>query len=161
MAETVYAFSATKALGGTQPLRDYEGRVLLIVNTASQCGFTPQFEGLQQLFDEFKGEGLTVLGFPCDQFMNQEFGDIQETLDFCQVNYGVTFPMFAKVDVKGPDADPLFQFLTAQKKGILGGAIKWNFTKFLIGRDGCPVERYAPQTKPEKIREDIIKLIRE
>ncbi|MET3576810.1 glutathione peroxidase [Bhargavaea ullalensis] len=161
MAETIYGFSAKKAQGGEQPLSDFEGKVVLIVNTASKCGFTPQFEGLQSLYEEFKDDGFTVLGFPCDQFMNQEFGDIQETLEFCQVNYGVSFPMFAKIDVKGAEADPLFKFLTTEKKGILGGEIKWNFTKFLIGRDGRPLERYAPQTKPEKIKSDVMKLIRE
>ncbi|WP_040224415.1 glutathione peroxidase [Bhargavaea cecembensis] len=161
MTDTIYEFSATKALGGEQSLEDFNGQVVLIVNTASKCGFTPQFEGLQKLYEEFKDDGFTVLGFPSDQFMNQEFGDIQETLDFCKVNYGVSFPMFAKVDVKGPDAVPLFKFLTTEKKGLLGGEIKWNFTKFLVGRDGRPVERYAPQTKPEKIREDIRKQLKE
>ncbi|MBR2568514.1 MAG: glutathione peroxidase [Paenibacillus sp.] len=149
-----------KTSGGTgQSLRDYEGKVILVVNTASKCGFTPQFKELQELHEKFKDQGLVVLGFPCDQFANQEFEHLDETLQFCQVNYGVTFPMFAKVDVKGEQASPLFKLLTEEKKGLLGSEVKWNFTKFLINRQGEVVDRYAPQTAPSKIAKDIEKLL--
>lgn len=149
-----------KTSGGTgQSLRDYEGKVVLVVNTASKCGFTPQFKELQELHEKFKDQGLVVLGFPCDQFANQEFEHLDETLQFCQVNYGVTFPMFAKVDVKGEQASPLFKLLTEEKKGLLGSEVKWNFTKFLINRQGEVVDRYAPQTAPSKIAKDIEKLL--
>ncbi|MFC7365113.1 MULTISPECIES: glutathione peroxidase [Bhargavaea] len=155
MAATIYDFEAEKPDGTKQALSDYEGQVVLVVNTASKCGFTNQFEGLQELYQEYRDDGFTILGFPSDQFMNQEFDNIDETMEFCRRNYGVSFPMFAKVDVKGKNADPLFQYLTNETKGLLGGEVKWNFTKFLIGRDGRPIERYAPQTKPEKIRNDL------
>ncbi|WP_066391203.1 glutathione peroxidase [Neobacillus mesonae] len=156
---TVYDFSVKTPDGAKKDLRDYEGKVLVIVNTASKCGFTPQFKGLQQLYEQYKEQGLMVLGFPCAQFNNQEFENIKETTEFCQVNYGVTFPMFAKIDVNGRDADPLFKFLTEQKKGILSSKIKWNFTKFLIDRNGQVAERYAPTTDPKKIEADVLKLL--
>ncbi|WP_268625653.1 glutathione peroxidase [Paenibacillus alvei] len=157
---TVYDYSVKKPNGEVTSLDSYEGHVILIVNTASKCGFTPQFTELQQLYDQYKDKGLVVLGFPCDQFGNQEFGDMKETMEFCQLNYGVNFPMFAKVDVKGDNAEPLFQHLVNEKKGLLGSTdIKWNFTKFLIDRKGIVVKRYAPQTSPSKLKEDIEALL--
>lgn len=153
---SVYDFEAKKTNGTTQSLRDYEGKPLLIVNTASKCGLAPQFKGLQELHEKFNNKGFEVLGFPCDQFNNQEYDDINETTQFCQINYGVTFPMYAKIDVNGEHADPLFQYLTSQQKGLLSSKIKWNFTKFLINKKGQVVERYAPTTAPEKIEKDII-----
>lgn len=156
---SVYDFEVKKPNGEMLSLKEYEGKPLVIVNTASKCGFTPQFGGLQSLYDEYKEDGLVVLGFPCDQFNNQEFDDIDETTEFCQVNYGVTFPMMAKVDVKGDAADPLFNHLTSEQKGLLSKKVKWNFTKFLVDRDGKVVERYAPQTAPEKLAEDVKKLL--
>lgn len=156
---TVYDFNVKKPDGNIQPLKEYEGKPLVIVNTASKCGFTPQFGGLQSLYEQYKDDGLMVLGFPCDQFNNQEYDDINETTEFCQVNYGVTFPMFAKVNVNGEDADPLFVHLTTEKKGLLSQKIKWNFTKFLVDGNGKVIERYAPQTSPEKIEEDVKKLL--
>ncbi|WCR30113.1 glutathione peroxidase [Paenibacillus thiaminolyticus] len=157
---TVYDFTVKKPNGELTSLRDYEGQLLLIVNTASKCGFTPQFKELQALYDEFKDRGFAVLGFPCAQFGNQEFEKTEETMEFCQVNYGVTFPMFAKVDVKGPEAEPLFAHLTHEKKGLLGSTeIKWNFTKFLVGKDGRVVDRYAPQTNPAKLEDEIAALL--
>ncbi len=156
---SIYDFEVKKANGEMLSLKEYEGKPLLIVNTASKCGFTPQFGGLQELYEEYKDQGLTVLGFPCDQFNDQEFDSIDETTEFCQVNYGVTFPIFAKVDVNGDHADPLFTHLTSEKKGMLSKKVKWNFTKFLVDRDGKVVDRYAPQTAPEKLAEDVEKLL--
>ncbi|MGZ9583954.1 glutathione peroxidase [Paenibacillus marinisediminis] len=157
---SLYELHVKQPSGNMLPMSDYEGKVLLIVNTASKCGFTPQFEELQALYEQYKEQGLVVLGFPCSQFNDQEFSDMQETLDFCQMNYGVTFPMFAKVDVKGAQASPLFRHLTSEKKGLFGSEdIKWNFTKFLIDRSGQVVNRYAPQTKPSKIAKDIEELL--
>lgn len=156
---SVYDFDVKKPNGETLSLKEYEGKPLLIVNTASKCGFTPQFGGLQSLYDEYKEDGLVVLGFPCDQFNKQEFDDIDETTEFCQVNYGVTFPMMAKIDVNGDSADPLFDHLTSEQKGMLSKKIKWNFTKFLVDRNGNVVERYAPQTAPEKLAEDVKKVL--
>ena len=154
--QTVYDFEVKKPNGTTQSLRDYEGKPLLIVNTASKCGLAPQFKGLQELYEKFNNQGFEVLGFPSDQFNNQEYDDINKTTEFCQVNYGVTFPMYAKIDVNGNHADPLFQYLTTEQKGILSKKIKWNFTKFLINKKGQVVERYAPTTTPEKIEKDIM-----
>jgi len=161
MVTTVYDFTVTKPNGVKQSLRDYEGKVLLIVNTASKCGLTPQFEGLQKLYEKYREQGLEILGFPCDQFNKQEFDSIEETMQFCQVNYGVTFPMFAKINVNGKHADPLFVFLKKQQKGILTEDIKWNFTKFLVDRRGQVIDRFAPTTEPEKIEANIIKLLNE
>jgi glutathione peroxidase len=152
---SVYDFEVKKPNGDIISLKEYEGKPLVIVNTASKCGFTPQFGGLQSLYEKYKEEGLIILGFPCDQFNNQEFDDIEKTTEFCQVNYGVTFPMFAKIDVNGDDADPLFNYLTTEKKGILSKKIKWNFTKFLVNKSGQVVERYAPATDPKKMEEDL------
>jgi glutathione peroxidase len=156
--KTVYDFTVKMTNGQQKSLRDYEGKPLIIVNTASKCGLTPQFEGLQELYNKYKEQGLEILGFPCDQFNNQEFENIEETTEFCQLNYGVTFPIFAKIDVNGEKADPLFTFLKEQKKGVLLKNIKWNFTKFLIDSQGQVVERYAPTTEPSKIEEDVLKL---
>jgi glutathione peroxidase len=157
---SVYDYSARRLDGQDEKLSDFRGRVLLIVNTASACGFTPQYAGLEALYKTLEPEGLTILGFPCNQFGGQEPGSEVEIGAFCQKNYGVTFPMFSKVDVKGPHAHQLFQYLTQAKPGILGTeAIKWNFTKFLIDRDGEPVARYAPQTKPEELEAPIRKLL--
>lgn len=156
---TVYDFQVKKPNGSEISLKEYEGKTLIIVNTASKCGLTPQFQGLQELYDKYKAQGLEILGFPCDQFANQEFANIEETTEFCKVNYGVTFPIFAKVNVNGDNADPLFVFLKEQKKGVLSKNIKWNFTKFLIDKNGQVVERYAPTTEPEKIEEDLLKCL--
>ncbi|WML60660.1 glutathione peroxidase [Neobacillus sp. PS2-9] len=157
--KTVYNFTVKKTNGENKSLKDYEGKPLVIVNTASKCGLTPQFTGLQELYDKYKDDGLEILGFPCDQFNNQEFANIEETTQFCQLNYGVTFPIFAKIDVNGVNADPLFKYLKDQKKGLLGGMIKWNFTKFLIDSNGQVIERYAPTTTPDKIEADVVKLL--
>lgn len=157
---TVYDFTAQALDGQEIALSDFRGRVLLIVNTASRCGFTPQYEGLEALYRELGPRGFVVLGFPCNQFGAQEPGNADEIGSFCTVNYGVTFPMFAKIDVNGPNAHPLYAFLTKAKRGILGtGAIKWNFTKFLIDREGRPVKRYAPSVKPEDLKSDILALL--
>ncbi|MED4228034.1 glutathione peroxidase [Neobacillus cucumis] len=155
---TVYDFTVKMPNGDMKSLKEYEGKPLVIVNTASKCGFTPQFKGLQELYKNYQDQGLVVLGFPCDQFNNQEFANIDETTQFCQVNYGVTFPMFAKIDVNGENADPLFTFLKEQKKGLLLKNIKWNFTKFLVDANGQVVERYAPTVDPLKMELDIKKL---
>jgi glutathione peroxidase len=157
---SIYPYTANTLAGEDVPLETWRGRVLLVVNTASKCGFTPQYAGLQKLYEKLEPLGLTVLGFPCNQFGGQEPGSAAEIGAFCQTNYGVTFPMFAKVDVNGADAHPLFRYLTRDKPGILGTeAIKWNFTKFLIGRDGVPVARYAPRTRPEELETPIRKLL--
>lgn len=156
MPASVYDFEAETITGKSVKLKSYEGRVLLIVNTASKCGFTPQFEGLEQLWKDYEGQGLTVLGFPCNQFGSQDPGANDEIASFCQLNYGVSFPMMAKVDVNGGEAHPLYQWLKSEKKGLLGTeGIKWNFTKFLVGRDGQVIDRYAPTDTPEKLRKDI------
>ncbi|MGG3798839.1 glutathione peroxidase [Metabacillus fastidiosus] len=157
--DNIYNFDVKMTNGEMKSLKDYEDKILLIVNTASKCGLTPQFKGLQELYDTYKEKGLEILGFPCSQFNNQEFSNIEETTEFCQLNYGVTFPILAKIDVNGDNADPLFKFLKEKKKGTLSKSIKWNFTKFLVDRNGEVIERYAPTTSPEKIEEDIIKLI--
>ncbi len=148
-------FTAHTLTGDELPLGEYAGQVVLVVNTASQCGFTPQYEGLEQLWQTYRDQGLTVIGFPCNQFGNQEPGSADEIGAFCQKNYGVTFPMFEKVDVNGPDAHPLFEWLRAEKGGLLGTKIKWNFTKFLVGRDGQVIKRFSPTTKPESLTPDI------
>ncbi|RYF24403.1 MAG: glutathione peroxidase [Comamonadaceae bacterium] len=156
MTASVYDFEALQMNGQPVSLRQYEGRVLLIVNTASACGFTPQFAGLQALHQQYGGRGLVVLGFPSNQFGKQDPGSNDEIASFCQLNYGVDFPMMAKVDVNGADATPLYRWLTAQAPGLLGTkAIKWNFTKFLVGRDGQVIRRYAPLDKPASLAKDI------
>lgn len=153
---TAFDFSATTIDGKPRKLADYRGKVLLVVNTASRCGFTPQYQGLEKLYQQFKDRGLVVLGFPSNQFGAQEPGSEAEIAEFCELNFGVSFPLFAKIDVNGGEAHPLYQWMTSQKKGFLGTeGIKWNFTKFLIGRDGKVIDRYAPTTKPEDIAKDI------
>ncbi|HXE21683.1 MAG TPA: glutathione peroxidase, partial [Rhodoferax sp.] len=147
---TIYDFEALQMDGQRVPLKNFSGKALLIVNTASACGFTPQFAGLEQLHETYAGQGLVVLGFPCNQFGSQDPGSNEEIASFCQVNYGVSFPMMAKIDVNGTKADPLYQWLTAEAPGLLGlKAIKWNFTKFLIGKDGHVIKRYAPTDTPK------------
>ena len=153
---TVNDFEARTLAGKPVALRDYQGKVLLIVNTASKCGFTPQYQGLEDLFRKYHERGLVVLGFPCNQFLSQEPGGADEIGAFCERNYGVSFPMMAKVDVNGSKAEPLYQWLTAEAPGLLGiKAIKWNFTKFLVGKDGRVIRRYAPQDAPAKLEKDI------
>ena len=155
----IYQFEAELLEGETKALADYKGKVMLIVNTASKCGFTPQFTGLEKLYQQYKDQGFLVLGFPCNQFGGQDPGSNEQIGVFCQKNYGVDFPMFAKVDVKGSEAHALFRYLTNNSKGVLGNGIKWNFTKFLIGKDGTVLHRYAPTTKPEALQEDIEKAL--
>jgi len=158
--QSIYDFRATDIRGGEHSLDEFRGKVLLIVNTASKCGFTPQFEGLQSLYADLKDRGLDVLGFPCNQFRNQDPADDTAISEFCSLNYGVDFPMFAKIDVNGPNAHPLFEYLKHNAKGLLGSeAVKWNFTKFLVNRDGEVVRRYPPTTKPSAIRADIEALL--
>jgi glutathione peroxidase len=156
---TLADFHATTLDGKDKDLGAYVGDVVLVVNTASKCGLTPQYEGLQRLYDDYADRGLTILGFPCDQFGHQEPGTEDEIGAFCQQNYGVTFPMFAKIEVNGSGTHPLYVWLKDEKRGLLGGAIKWNFTKFLLGRDGTVLERYSPQTDPADLTEDIEKAL--
>ena len=153
----IYAFQATTIKGEKVALEEYRGRVLLIVNTASKCGFTPQFDGLEKLYEKYRERGFAVLGFPCNQFAQQDPGENAEIELFCQRNYGVSFPMFAKIEVNGPATHPLFSHLKRAAPGIFGSEkIKWNFTKFLINRNGDVVARFAPATKPEKIERAIV-----
>ena len=157
---SVYDYSARRLDGTEESLSIYRGQVLLIVNTASQCGFTPQYAGLEGLYEKLHEQGLTVLGFPCNQFGAQEPGSEAEIGAFCQKNYGVSFPMFAKIDVNGPGAHPLWKYLKEAKPGVLGTEnIKWNFTKFLVGRDGKVFKRYAPQVEPKDLGKDIEQLL--
>jgi glutathione peroxidase len=153
--QSIYDFEAVSIDGKPAHLSTQRGKVLLIVNTASACGFTPQFAGLEALWQRYKDQGLAVVGFPTNQFGQQDPGSNAEIADFCQRNYGVSFPMFDKIDVNGENAHPLYQWLRTEKGGILGDAIKWNFTKFLVGRDGQVIKRYAPQEEPEKLAKDI------
>lgn len=164
--QNVYEFSADLADGHEISLAQYAGKVLLIVNTASKCGFTPQYAGLESLYQQYKGRGLIVLGFPCNQFGQQEPGTEAEISRFCELNYGVSFPIFAKIDVNGQNAHPLFRYLRKKQPGILGslgisalGSIKWNFTKFLVDRQGEAVERFAPSTAPAELAADIERLL--
>ena len=160
MTKNIYEFTCLDSTGQKIDLSSYKGKALLIVNTASQCGFTPQLEGLEKLQQTYSSEEFSVLAFPCNQFGGQEPGSNEEIMEFCKLNYENTFPIFSKIDVNGDAADPLFDFLTNEKKGLLGTEkIKWNFTKFLINKEGEPVARYAPSTTPEKIQSDIDKLI--
>ncbi len=157
---TLSDFTANTLTGQEQDLAAYAGKVVLVVNTASKCGFTPQFEGLETLYEKYTSEGLVVLGFPCNQFASQDPGTNDEIGEFCTKNYGVSFPMFEKIDVNGDDAHPLYKWLKTEKGGVLGEGIKWNFTKFLIGRDGHVIKRYGSSTKPEKIAGDIEKALK-
>mgnify|MGYP000163830889 CR=1 FL=1 len=156
----ILGFEARAISGAPIRFADFAGKVVLVVNTASRCGFTPQYAGLQKLHESYAPRGLVVIGFPCNQFGAQEPGTESEIQEFCQLNYGVKFPMFGKIDVNGKDAHPLFKFLTSEKPGILGTEmIKWNFTKFLVDKEGNPVKRYGSNTKPEEIAPDIEKLL--
>ena len=155
----VYDFTATSLVGEDIPLKRYEGQVLLIVNTASKCGFTPQYEGLEALHRELSPRGFNVLGFPCNQFGGQEPGDARQISQFCESNYAITFPMFAKIDVNGSHAHPLYDYLKREKSGLLGSSIKWNFTKFLVDRAGKVVGRYAPTVRPENLTKEIEALL--
>jgi len=159
MNAPIYGFAPPDRSGSPKSLEDYRGQVLLIVNTASKCGFTPQFAGLEQLFEAYKDRGFIVLGFPCNQFGSQDPGNNDEITEFCQLNYGVSFPMFGKIEVNGSSAEPLFDHLKSAAPGTLGNRIKWNFTKFLVNRGGEVVKRYAPTTKPEAIKADIEALL--
>jgi glutathione peroxidase len=156
---SIHDFTVKTASGTDISLRDYEGDVVLIVNTASKCGFTPQFEGLEALYQTYRDKGFTVIGFPCNQFKNQDPGTNDEIQEFCQVNFGVTFPLMAKIDVNGANEDPLYTFLKKEKGGLVGDAIKWNFTKFLIDRSGNVVKRYDPTKPPESMAPDIETLL--
>ncbi|WP_297439328.1 glutathione peroxidase [uncultured Clostridium sp.] len=155
-----YEFSAKDINGKEVNMSDYKGKVVLVVNTASKCGLTPQFKELEELYQEYKEQGLEILGFPCNQFAGQEPGTGEEAQSFCMLNYGVTFRMFDKIDVNGSDAHPLYKYLRAQKKGVLGSKIKWNFSKFLIDSQGNVIERFAPIVKPLKLKGDIEKLLK-
>jgi len=154
---TIYDFSAFRNDGKEQSLSDFRGKVILIVNVASHCGFTPQYEGLETLYRKYSSKGFEILAFPCDQFANQEPGTDEEIKSFCELNYGVSFPLFKKIEVNGENAHPLYVFLKQQAPGFLNEAIKWNFTKFLVDREGKVVDRFAPATKPVKLTEDIEK----
>lgn len=158
---SVYDFSAILNNGKEKKLNAYKGMVLLIVNTASKCGFTPQYEGLQKLYAKYREQGFELLAFPCDQFGHQEPGSDSEIKSFCEINYGTEFPLFSKIDVNGSSEHPLYKFLKSEKGGLIGDAIKWNFTKFLVDKNGNVVERYAPTTPPERIGGDIEKLLAE
>jgi glutathione peroxidase len=155
----IHDFTVATATGEEKSLADYKGKVLVIVNVASKCGLTPQYKGLQALYDKYKEQGLEIIGFPCNQFLGQEPGSNEEIQEFCQMNYGVSFPVFAKIDVNGANAHPLYKYLTKETSGLLGSAIKWNFTKFLIDREGNIVKRYAPKTEPEEMTEKIEELL--
>ena len=156
---SIYDFNVKAQDGSEVALSDYKGKVLLIVNTATGCGFTPQYEGLQDLYEKYHDRGLEILDFPCNQFGNQAPGSDEEITDFCQSRYGVTFPQFKKIEVNGENEEPLYTFLKSQKKGIMGDRIKWNFTKFLVDRNGNVVERFASAVTPEKIDQKIAALL--
>ena len=155
-----YDFKARKMNGQEVRMDNYQGKVVLVVNTASKCGLTPQFQGLEELYQEYKNQGLEILGFPCNQFANQDKGSNEEIQEFCQLNYGVTFTMFEKIEVNGENAHPLYKFLRKEAKGLFGNKIKWNFTKFLIDSQGNIIKRYAPTVKPQQIKTDIEKLLK-
>jgi glutathione peroxidase len=160
MSNSVYDFTCHTTGGAEKPLSDYQGKVLLVVNTASKCGFTPQFAGLEEMYEKYQGKGLEILGFPCNQFGKQDPGSNDEITEFCQLNYGVSFPMFGKIEVNGGGTDPLFKHLKKEAPGALGTQrIKWNFTKFLIDGEGKVVKRYAPTVKPKDIEKDVSKLL--
>ncbi|PEK99887.1 glutathione peroxidase [Bacillus sp. AFS017336] len=157
----VYDFQVKDSKGETVALSDYKDQVIIVVNTASACGYTPQYKDLQALYEEYKEQGLVILGFPCNQFMNQEPGSNEEIQSFCELNYGVSFPVFGKIDVNGDKADPLFKYLSSEAPGIMGlKSIKWNFTKFIIDKNGEVIERFAPQTNPQELRPTIEKLLK-
>ena len=157
---TIYDFAALTNRGVEKSFADYRGKVLLIVNTASKCGFTPQYKELEALYQKYKDAGLVVIGFPCDQFAHQEPGTDTEIEQFCQINFGVTFPLMKKIEVNGENEHPLYTFLKAQAGDCFGRNIKWNFTKFLVSRDGSVIKRYAPATQPMKIEKDIVEMLK-
>ena len=156
---SIYGYSVKAQDGSEVSLADYQGKILLIVNTATGCGFTPQYEGLQDLYEKYQAQGLEILDFPCNQFGHQAPGSDEEITDFCQSRYGVTFRQFKKIEVNGAGEEPLYTFLKSQKKGVMGDNIKWNFTKFLVDREGNVVARFAPTVTPEKIEEQIKELL--
>ena len=159
--QSLYDLSFTDIKGNEVSLDAYRGKPVLIVNTASKCGFTPQYDGLQKIYEELGSEGLVVLGFPCDQFAHQEPGDDTQIEEFCSINYGVNFPLSIKVDVNGSKTHPVFKFLKKNAGGMLGSAVKWNFTKFLVSPDGTTVQRFAPTTKPQDLKPEVLKLLHE
>lgn len=160
MSQSIYDFSVKTMKGEDASLKDFEGKVLLIVNTASKCGLTPQFKALEAMFEKYKDQGFVILGFPCNQFAGQDPGSDSEILDFCQTNYGVSFPMYSKIDVNGDNTDPLFAYLKEEAPGLLGSkGIKWNFTKFLVNKEGKVVKRFAPKDDPESAIKDIEALL--
>ena len=155
---SIYDFEVKSINGKATSLKEYEGKLLIIVNVASKCGFTPQYEGLEKLYQKYREKGLVILGFPCNQFGGQEPGDENEIMNFCKLNYGVSFPVFEKIEVNGPNTHPLYEFLKSEEKGLFGTeAIKWNFTKFLVSQEGKVLKRYAPQTTPESMEKEIAK----
>lgn len=157
---TFYDFEAKKLNGETISMKEYQGKTILVVNTASKCGFTPQYEGLEKLFQKYKKQGLVILGFPCNQFGGQEPGSSHDIKEFCEINYGVTFPLFEKIEVNGKNTHPIFKFLKSKLSGgLFGSGIKWNFTKFVINNNGVPVKRFSPTTKPEKMEKTIQQLL--
>ena len=156
---TIYDFKALDNKGKELDFAQFEGKVLMIVNTASKCGFTPQYDGLEALNKKYKDQGLVIIGFPCDQFGHQEPGTNEEIAEFCRLNHGVTFQLMSKIEVNGKNAHPIYEYLKGAAKGTFGNAIKWNFTKFLISRDGQTVKRYAPTVKPEDMEKDIVELL--
>ena len=158
---SIYDFKAIRNNGSELDFADFKGKVIMVVNTASKCGFTPQYKGLEALYQKYKDQGLVIVGFPCDQFAHQEPGDDEQIAQFCEINFGVTFPLSKKVNVNGEDADPLFKYLKSRTRGLLGNSVKWNFTKFLISRDGKRIERYAPVTTPESLDKKIANLLAE
>jgi len=160
MKNQFYQFSAKSLQGQEINMESYKGKTVLVVNTASKCGLTPQFEGLENLHQKYKDKGLVILGFPCNQFANQEPGDEKSISEGCMINYGVSFPMFSKIEVNGENAHPIYKFLKKELSGWFGGKIKWNFTKFLIDAEGNPIKRFAPVTKPEKIDEYLTKILK-
>ncbi|WP_372773443.1 glutathione peroxidase [Mangrovibacterium sp.] len=157
--ETIYEFSAKSLQGKEVDFSEFKGKVVVVVNTASKCGFTPQYASLEQLYQKYKEQGLVILGFPCNQFGNQEPGSSKDIEKGCAINYGVSFRMFEKIDVNGKNQHPLYRFLKDKQSGLLGSRIKWNFTKFLIDRNGIPVKRFAPITNPSKMEQDILELL--
>ncbi len=160
MDATFYKFKAKSLQGKEVSMEDYIGKTILLVNTASQCGLTPQYEGLEKLYQKYKNKGFVVLGFPCNQFGQQEPGDEKSISEGCLVNYGVTFPMFSKVEVNGENAHPIFNYLKTELRGLFGSRIKWNFTKFLVDKEGRPIKRFAPTTKPERIDKYLDKILK-
>ncbi|WHY20527.1 glutathione peroxidase [Paenibacillus sp. G2S3] len=158
---SIYDFEVNTLRGAEESLSKYKGKVLLVVNTASKCGFTPQYKGLQEVYEKFKDRGFEVLGFPSNQFAGQEPGESDEIAEYCEINYGVTFPMFEKIDVKGDEAHPLFKYLSKEAPGVLGSkSVKWNFTKFLVDQEGRVIKRFAPKTTPQQIESYISKLLK-